>query len=185
MASKTPETGLAELIPCTVGDGNHFFMRGASAATRALERIVANIAPTDIPVLLVGESGTGKEVLALQIHRLSRRRNEPFIKMSCAALTPEFFNGWNQGSEGGEVTNIGSRRGTVFLDEISELDPACQPKLLYALPDGDAVPQERCLGARVICATGRNLEAEILAGRFREELYFRINGVCLRLPPLR
>ena len=155
----------------------HPFVAGVSPAMRALERVIADIAPTDIPVLLLGESGTGKEVVAMQIHRLSQRRSEPFVKMSCVALTPESFNGrLHQPEAGGEAVS-----GTLFLDEISQLDSACQPKLLHVLPDG-----EEAGGAlRVISATSRNLDEEMRAGRFREELYYRVNGVCLRLPPLR
>jgi two-component system response regulator AtoC len=163
--------------------GNHAYVPALSPAMRALERVITDIAPTDIPVLIEGESGTGKEVVAAQIHRLSLRRNEPFTKVSCAALTTEFF-----GSRAHNCANGSESSGIFLLDEISELDPACQPKLLHVLPDGDSLPLEGALaslGARVICTTSRNLEEEMRAGRFREELYFRINGVCLRLPPLR
>ncbi len=163
--------------------GNHAYVPALSPAMRAVERVIADIAPTDIPVLLEGESGTGKEVVAAQIHRLSLRRNEPFTKLSCAALTPEFFSGRAR-----DGVNGSGPVGIFLLDEISELDPACQPKLLHVLPEGDAMPLEGAppsLGARVFCTTSRNLEEEMRAGRFREELYFRINGVCLRLPPLR
>jgi len=147
---------------------------------RALQSTVSNIAPTDIPILLVGESGTGKDVVALEIHRLSGRGHERFLKVSCAAVTAESLGGWMVGSENGN-----SQGGTVFLDEIGELDLACQPKLVHALPDGNHVPQGFCLRARVISATRHNLEEEMRQGRFREELFYRINGVCLRLPPLR
>jgi two-component system response regulator AtoC len=163
------------------------FLASTSRAMRALELVVAEIARTDIPVLLVGESGTGKEVLALRIHQLSLRRGEPFQKVNCAALTPDFFqlNGaGRQGKENG--SNGAASRGTIFLDEISELDAACQSKLVCVIPDGAAVHAEGpAMTGRLICATRRNLEDELRAGRFREELYFRINGVCLRLPPLR
>jgi two-component system, NtrC family, response regulator AtoC len=163
--------------------GNHAYVPALSPVMRALERVIADIAPTDIPVLIEGESGTGKEVVAAQIHRLSSRRREPFTKVSCASLTPDFFSSRaHNGNHGTESSGI------FLLDEISELDPICQPKLLHVLPDGESLPQEgapTALGARVICTTSRNLEEEMRAGRFREELYFRINGVCLRLPPLR
>ena len=163
--------------------GNHVYVPALSPSMRSVERVIADIAPTDIPVLIEGESGTGKEVVAAQIHRLSLRRREPFTKVSCAALTLEFFNGRTHNGSNGSVSS-----GIFLLDEISELDPACQPKLLHVLPDGEALPLEGALptlGARVICITSRNLEEEMRAGRFREELYFRINGVSLRLPPLR
>jgi len=166
-------------------NGNHLFLQAVSPTMRALGRVIADIAPTDIPVLLVGESGTGKEVAALELHRLSRRQNEPFLKMSCAALTVSSLDEWLRGTGNGDGTKGSSNLGTVLLDEISELDTACQSRLLLALPDGDALPPTRCLGLRVISASSRNLEEEMHAHRFREELYYRINGVCLRLPPLR
>lgn len=173
----------ASVVVATPLHGNHAYVPALSPAMRAVERVVTDIAPTDIPVLLEGESGTGKEVVAAQIHRLSLRRREQFTKLSCAALTPEFFSDRaRHGANGAEVNGI------YLLDEISELDPGCQPKLLHVLPDSDALPLEGAmvaLGARVICTTSRNLEEEMRAGRFREELYYRINGVCLRLPPLR
>jgi two-component system response regulator AtoC len=155
----------------------HPFVAGVSPAMRALERVIADIAPTDIPVLLLGESGTGKEIVAMQIHRLSQHRNEPFVKMSCVALTPESFNGRLHYPDPAN----GAVSGSLFLDEISQLDAACQPKLLHVLPDGE----EPGAAPRVISSTSRNLDEEMRAGRFREELYYRVNGVCLRLPPLR
>jgi two-component system response regulator AtoC len=167
-------------------DGHQFYVGTANPAMRAIERVIADIAPTDIPVLLLGESGTGKEVVAMRIHQLSHRHEEPFLKLSCAALTPgTFTQHLLTGNSNGQGGNGSSGRGSIFLDEVSELDLACQPKLLLALPDGDNGPSGSPLGARLICATSRNLEEEMRAGRFRDELYFRINGVCLRLPPLR
>ncbi len=161
----------------------HFFVGGP--ATRELERIITEIAPTEIPVLLVGESGSGKEVAALRIHQLSRRSHEQFLKLSCATLAAEALEQPLRVSEKGNGIQVLARAGTIFLDEICDLDPAIQPKVLHVLPDGDAVPDGHCLRARLISASGRNLEEEIRAGRFREELYYRLNGVCLRLPPLR
>jgi DNA-binding NtrC family response regulator len=163
---------------------NQYFVHGVSLATRALERTIADIAPTDIPVLLVGESGTGKEVVALEIHRLSRRSNEAFVKCGCAGLTAESIaarlnceqNGAGEGTRSG---------GSLFLDEISHLDPASQARLLNLLPNSAGVPSENCFSVRVISSTTHNLEEEMRNGRFCEELYYRINGLCLRLPPLR
>lgn len=167
-------------------NGHQFYVETANTAMRAIERVIADIAPTDIPVLLLGESGTGKEVVAMRIHQLSHRHDEPFLKLSCAALTPGAFTQHLLANAANGHAGTGTNgRGSLFLDEVSELDPACQPKLLFALPDGDNGHTGSRLGARLICATSRNLEEEMRAGRFREELYFRINGVCLRLPPLR
>jgi DNA-binding NtrC family response regulator len=161
---------------------NGSYVVAASPAMRALERVIADIAPTNIPVLLVGESGTGKEAVALQIHGLSTRSRDPFVKVSCAAVTPEYFGNGHPARITG--SNQG-QAGTLFLDEISELEIACQPKLLHILLEGDGIHPTAGSPPRVIAATNRNLEEEMHAGRFREELYYRINGVCLRLPPLR
>ena len=169
----------------TLRPGASHFVYGVSPAMRALERVISDIAPTDIPVLLVGESGTGKEVVALEIHRRSRRRNEAFLKCNCAGLNaasqPAHLAAGENGREGDGPANS----GTIFLDEVGQLDSANQSHLLQLLPGGDWVPPASCLGARVISATTRNLEDEMRSGRFREELYYRISGVCLRLPPLR
>lgn len=161
------------------------FVKGVSPAMRSLERVVTDIAPTDIPVLLVGESGTGKEAIALEIHRRSRRSNEAFLKWNCANSTldslpiQQFFS-TNCPDGKGPTGN-----GTLFLDEISQLEPSSQSSLLHLLPDGDRVPSGHSWGARLISATARNLEDEMREGRLRQELYYRINGICLRLPSLR
>ncbi len=148
----------------------------ASPSMQSIERVVSDIAPTDIPVLLHGESGTGKEILALEIHRRSARASRPLVKISCAALAPESLNGGLR-MAGAEVSLV--QAGTVFLDEVGEIDPACQLRLLHSLAESNGH------SPRLISATSRNLEEEMRAGRLREELYFRLNGVCLRLPPLR
>ncbi len=158
------------------------FVGGTSPAMLTLEAMLAEIAPTNIPVLLVGECGTGKQMFAQRIHQLSER-SEPLIKVSCAGMRAESF-----ASELGLDTEESEYRrnaGTAFFDEISELDAACQRNLLYALPDGEAKPRRGILMARLISATSRNLDEEMKAGRFRRELYYRINGVCVRLPALR
>jgi two-component system response regulator AtoC len=162
------------------------FVGGMCAAMQTLENVVAEIAPTNIPVLLVGESGTGKEMFARRIHHLSANADEPLMKIACASMNlPNFAGelGLNKADVSGE--GFKTLTGTVFFDEISELDAPCQRSLLYALPDGEAQPRRGSLGARVISTTNRNLDDEMRAGRFRSELYYRINGVCLRLPPLR
>jgi two-component system response regulator AtoC len=151
---------------------------------RAVERTIADIASTEIPVLLVGESGTGKEVVALEIHRLSRRRNEPFVKCGCSGLTGDLLSARLQRAEHISVEETASS-GSLFLDGINYLEPAAQTRLLELLPDGSGTPPQGCYSMRVISSTTRNLEEEMKAGRFREELYYRINGVHLQLPPLR
>src|ERR1700688_2003235 len=163
---------------------HQYFVQGVSPAMRALERTIADIASTDIPVLLVGESGTGKEVLALEIHRLSRHGNEPFVKCGCSGLTGDSLSVRLQRRENASDVDAGSC-GSLFLDGINHLEPSAQGRLLHLLPDSSGTPPQGCQSMRVISSTTRNLEDEMKAGRFREELYYRINGVHLRLPPLR
>jgi two-component system, NtrC family, response regulator AtoC len=165
------------------------FVGGLSPAMLTLETMISEIAQTSIPVLLVGESGTGKQMFAHRIHTLSRRSEEALVKIACAAMTREGLTdelGMNGkgGSQSSGRSAAGSA-GTILLDEISELDGACQRALLLALPDGEERPRGVRLVARLISTTSQNLDEEIRGGRFRSELYYRINGVCLRLPPLR
>lgn len=161
------------------------WVAGASPAIHTIEGVIAEIARTNLPVLLVGESGTGKEMFASRIHRLSMYCDKPLARIACASTNPAAL-----------VAELGIDRPamkdgkpcqdtTVLFDEISDLDAACQRSLLGALPDGDAAPRRGALNARIISTTSRNLEQEVRAGRFRRELYYRINGVCLRLPTLR
>jgi two-component system response regulator AtoC len=165
-------------------DRSQYFVRGASPAMRALERTIADIAPTDIPVLLVGESGTGKELVALEIHHLSKRRNEPFVKCGCAGLTAESVVARLSGGQS-SIHDGSTNSGSLFLDEISHLDIASQARLLNLLPNSSDASSESCFHVRVISSTTHNLEDEMAKGHFCEALYYRINGVCLRLPPLR
>jgi len=154
------------------------FVRGLSPAMLTLESVIGDIARTNIPVLVVGESGSGKQMFAQRIHLLSLRADEEMAKVSCASMKIEEF--------AAEIESHGARGvGTVLFDEVSELDPACQRYLLHSLPDGDEHPRPKTLTARVISTTSRNLDEEMCAGRFRSELFYRMNGVCLRLPPLR
>jgi len=163
------------------------FVGGMCPAMHTLESVVAEIAPTNIPVLLVGESGTGKAMFAQRMHRLSTRCDKQFVNIICAAMNPAQLSTELGLSASGNGNGHASTEtaGTVVFDEISELDAICQRNLLYTLPDGDGSPRQGTLGARVISTTSRNLDEEMRAGRFRAELYYRVNGVCLRLPPLR
>lgn len=180
-ADDTPLPAWAQSSQTRAG---HYFVRGTSPAMRSLERTLADIASTDIPILLVGESGTGKEIMALEIHHLSRRRNEPFVKCGCAGLTGDALAARLQcGSSGSQTQEGGS--GSLFLDGIHHLDASAQARLLNLLPDGNGSTLPGCSSVRVISSATRSLEEEMKAGRFREELYYRINGVHLRLPPLR
>jgi hydrogenase-4 transcriptional activator len=160
--------------------------------------ISKRIAPSDITVLLTGETGTGKEVLARVIHRASARRDQPFVPFNCTAVPREMldsqlfgyrkgaFTGANEAFEG--VIRAASG-GTLFLDEIAEIGPDLQPKLLRFLEThevhglGEAQPVK--VDVRVIAATNADLEAMVADGRFREDLFYRLNVVRLRVPPLR
>lgn len=161
------------------------FVGGTSPAMITLESVLTEVAPTNLPVLLVGECGTGKQMFAQRIHRLSHRSSEPLIKISCAAARAESLAAELRLEPGNWEDDYHEGAGTAFFDEISELDPLCQRALLYALPDGEASPRRGILRARLISTTSLNLDEEMQGGRFRRELYYRINGVCLRLPPLR
>jgi len=161
------------------------FIRGEAPSVESLNTLVAEIAKTDIPLLLVGESGTGKEVYARLIHRLSGLAETSLRKVSCASLEAGRILAEIQE----EIHPRAGRRDradrTVFLDGVHELDPACQRALLSLLPDGEPSSRNGEKPLRFISATSRNLDKEVQAGRFPRELYFRINGVILRLPPLR
>lgn len=161
------------------------FVTGMCPAMQTLEGVVSEIAPTNIPVLFLGESGTGKAMFAQRLHRLSARCEEPVVTVSCAAMDPAQLSAELRMGAGHSKNSSLGAAGSVIFDEISELDSTCQRNLLYALPDGHADSQRGVLGARVISTTRRNLDDEMRAGRFRAELYYRINGVCLRLPALR
>jgi two-component system, NtrC family, response regulator AtoC len=158
------------------------FVFGESPAICAVNEVISDLAKTKIPVLLVGESGTGKDVYARQIHRLSRRAGIQPFKINCrmtddARLAAMLDGIWHQ--EHGPETP-----GTVFLDGIDELDAAAQKVLLAALAETESA-QNNLESFRLISAASKDLEAEIGMGGFRSELYFRLNGACLRLPPLR
>jgi two-component system response regulator AtoC len=150
---------------------------------RVIEQAIADIAPTNIPILLVGESGTGKEILALEIHRLSQRKAAAFHKCSCAALTTDEIRTHLKLNDGtGDDGN--SAVGTLLLDEVSHLDPNCQRRLLSLLPEENATEMAQETFPRVVSTTVRDLEVEMRNGKFLATLYYRINGVTLRVPPL-
>jgi len=156
---------------------------GVSASITVLQRVIAEIATTDIPVLILGESGSGKEVIASEIHRLSNRRARPFVKFSCSTATFDWLLGG--GVENGGNGHHSRLDGTVLFDEVSQLDLEKQALLLNLLPDGEREVSSGCLMARIISTGTRDLTEEMRAGSFREDLYFRLNGICLRVPSLR
>jgi DNA-binding NtrC family response regulator len=163
----------------------HFLLTTLSSEMQPVQRLISEIAPTEIPVLVVGESGVGKEVVALQIHGLSNSRGFPFVKLSCAAFCGESFRAQMRDFEKGQDGKNGKSPGTLFFDEISELDADCQRHLLHLFPEGNGVPGNQSLRGRIVSCTTRELESEVSSGRFRRELFYRLNGVCLKLPPLR
>jgi two-component system, NtrC family, response regulator AtoC len=160
------------------------FVYGRSEAILAVNAIVGEISRTDIPVLLQGESGTGKEVYGRLIHQLSKLRELPLVKLSCTVLAPGELLGRVKTSLGSWKGESLESSGTLLLDGIDELDLDCQKVLLAMLQERELATGGR-MGFRLISTTSRNLDKEIGLGRFRRELYFRINGVCIKLPPLR
>jgi formate hydrogenlyase transcriptional activator len=171
---------------------------GKSPALRGVLRLVQQVAPTDSTVLLVGETGTGKELIARAIHAGSRRVNHPMIKVNCGAISPTLVESELFGHEKGAFTGAVQRRigrfeladhGTIFLDEVGELGPETQVKLLRVLQEREfeRVGGERPIqvDVRVIAATHRDLQRDMAEGRFRADLYFRLNVVPIRVPPLR
>jgi DNA-binding NtrC family response regulator len=155
-------------------------------------------AESDALIVLTGESGTGKGVLAHQIHEWSPRKNEPFVNVNCAGLNRELLESELFGHEKGSFTGASAAkpglfeladRGTIFLDEVAEIDLSLQPRLLKAVEEQRfhrvGGTTERRVNVRVIAATNRNLKEEVQAGRFRSDLYYRLNVLELRLPSLR
>ena len=171
---------------------------GRSKALKDILATVERVAKTDASVLITGESGTGKELIAEALHRNSRRRGKPFVKVNLGGISQSLFESEMFGHKRGAFTDASADRvgrfamadgGTIFLDEIGELDLACQVKLLRVLQDrtfevlGDSKP--RNVDIRVVCATNRNLQQMVREGTFREDLFYRINLIPLHLPPLR
>ncbi len=170
---------------------------GTSPALRRVLELAKQAAPSSATVLVLGESGTGKELLARYVHDGSARAKGPFVAVNCAALPESILEAELFGHERGAFTGAHVRRegrfakasgGTLFLDEIGELSPAVQVKLLRVLQEGEYEP----LGGdtvradvRIVAATNRELQAEVAAGRFREDLYYRLNVIALTAPPLR
>ena len=170
---------------------------GSSPAAQALKDLLAKVAPTDTTVLLTGKSGTGKELAARMIHELSARTNHPFIAVNCAALTETLLESEMFGHEKGAFTGaVGRKRGrfeladkgTIFLDEIAEMSPGLQSKLLRVLEERQLVRVGGVdvvdIDVRVLAATNRNLKEEIEKGRFREDLYYRLDVFPIKMPTL-
>ncbi len=169
-----------------------------SERMQQVKQIIDQVAKTDVTVLIRGESGTGKEVVARTVYAQSARRDKPFVKVNCAALPEELLESELFGYEKGAFTGAHQRkpgkfelanRGTIFLDEISEMRPALQAKLLQVLQDGEfsrlGGEGDVSVDVRVLAATNHDLQRAVREGRFREDLYYRLNVVNIQIPPLR
>ena len=169
--SELPETNTIQGAAATD------YLEGLGQSMRALEGVIRELAKGEVPVLVLAEPGAGKKATAERIHRWSAHRDELFQVAPCASITGELLqvNGGN-----GLFAN-----GTLFLEELADLSLECQAMLLAQLPSMEGNGHAKANGARLICGSSRDLEAEMKAKRLREDLYYRISGVCLRLPPLR
>jgi len=171
---------------------------GGSPSLLRVLSVIRRVAPTNAPVLITGESGTGKELIAEAVHRLSRRAGESFVKVNLGGISQSLFEsemfGYRKGAFTGAVADRAGRfeladKGTIFLDEIGDLDPASQVKLLRVLQDQTFEPlgdsRTRQVNVRIVCATNADLPRLIEEGRFREDLFYRINLITVHLPALR
>ncbi|MFK7894216.1 MAG: sigma-54-dependent transcriptional regulator [Myxococcota bacterium] len=169
-----------------------------SSAMREIRAVIEQIGETDVTVLIQGESGVGKEVVAREVHAVSTRATKPFVKVNCAALPTDLLESELFGYEKGAFTGANGRKqgkfeqantGTIFLDEIGEMCPSLQAKLLQVLQDSEFTRlggnREVQVDVRVVCATNRSLLDMVAAGDFREDLFFRMNVVAIEIPPLR
>lgn len=157
------------------------FVEGVSASMRPVEAVIRELAKSDVPVLVLAESGAGKSTTAQRIHQMSQRSTQPFQAFQCLGLEAEELEVLQEQESQGEQPG----GGTIYLEELSELSSKCQTRLLEALPQSPGDGFAGSGRARLICGSARDLEVEVKRGRLREDLYYRISGVCLRLPPLR
>ncbi len=171
---------------------------GRSAALAAVRETIARAAPSHATVLITGESGTGKELIAWEVHHRSPRASKPFIKVNCAAIPEELIESELFGHERGSFTGATARQvgkfvqadgGTIFLDEIGDMSPRTQAKVLRVLEGGEVEPvglaKTLRVDVRVLAATNKDLQSEVRAGRFREDLFHRLNVVAIHCPALR
>ena len=179
-------------------DGDQGIVRSVDSCMNDVCELVRRVAPYDVNVMVSGESGTGKELCARALHYNSLRHDGPFVAENCGAMPDELLESELFGHKRGAFTGATEDRvglfelahgGTVFLDEIGEISPAFQVKLLRVLQGGEIRPlgsnRHRTVDVRVVAATNRDLEAEVRAGRFREDLYYRLTTFTIELPPLR
>src|SRR5438128_1024393 len=165
-------------VPHSISDWHDsFFLLANDPAIQSLESIFAAIAGTHIPVLIVGEEGTGRSSAARAIHRMEFSGDDGLVEVAAAVVTEEMFAVWASAETSSETP--GAAPNTLVLEEVSELDAACQWRLAQMLAANGKV------GCRVIATTRKNLELEAHGGRFREDVLYQLNRVCLSLPPLR
>jgi two-component system response regulator AtoC len=194
------EADLSPAVETRAQSANQFYgeLLGAGEQMREVRELIDRVADTDVTVLIRGESGTGKELVARGVHAASPRRGRTFVKVNCAALPAELLESELFGFERGAFTGAIQHKpgkfefanhGTMFLDEISEMGAPLQSKLLQVLQDGEFARlggrQDVRVDVRVVAATNRDLESAVQDGQFREDLFFRLNVVCITLPPLR
>ena len=192
-----PDADLIAAVLAAVADDSHALIFKDPKMVEMI-RLADQVAPSDASILITGESGTGKEVMARYLHRKSLRRDKPFISVNCAAIPENLLESELFGHEKGAFTGAVARRigkfeeadgGTLLLDEISEMDLRLQSKLLRAIQEreidrvGGKAPVK--VNIRILATSNRDLQAEARAGRFREDLFYRLNVVNLKLPPLR
>lgn len=175
MGKCLPDAGNGNGTGQATGLAGAGFVGGVGPSMRSVEGVIRELAQSDVPVLLLGERGAGKHTTAQRIHEMSRRYGQPFRALPCAFFKPE------------ELKQLAgsTAQGTVFLKELADLDADCQAQLLHILPNREDTGRSVSLGVRLIVGSARDLEVEVRAGRLREDLYYGISGVCLRLPPLR
>ena len=179
-------------------EADNLLLGGDNPRMREVREIIEQVAATDITVLIRGESGTGKELVARSLFQVGDRRERPFVKVNCAALPSELLESELFGFEKGAFTGAQKRKlgkfeyangGTIFLDEISEMAPSLQAKLLQVLQDGEfsrlGGEQDVRVDTRILAATNRDLDEAVRSGEFREDLYYRLNVVTIHVPPLR
>jgi DNA-binding NtrC family response regulator len=197
----TPEALIAQACDAVRGDekiSSRIELSDEGVAMRSVRRLASQVAASDLCVLILGETGVGKEVMAETLHRMSPRASRKFLRLHCAAFTETLLESELFGHERGAFTGALTSKpglfetangGTVLLDEIGELPMATQVKLLRVIEEKKVLRvggvEPRPIDVRFVAATNRDLEAEMAAGRFRSDLYFRLNGVTLWIPPLR
>jgi two-component system response regulator AtoC len=178
MGKLLPSASIGQGAGASAEPASLAFVEGVSASMRPVEAVIRELAQSEVPVLVLAERGAGKHATAQRIHEMSRRNAQPFRWFRCSTLKPADLRDSHSGDA---LFNA----GTVYLEELGDLRGDCQTRLLEALPEMPGSDGDDLGRARLICGSSRDLEVEVKRGRLREDLYYRLSGVCLRLPPLR